>query len=432
MFYDRHLRSEFFDDRLSRRAVMSGIARSTLGVSLMSGWSSLLEAAPSAGGKHAKQVIYFYMSGAMSHIDTFDPKPGTDVQGEIEPINTKTPGIQFGQYMTNLADLQDKIAVVRSMTTETADHEKGRYWLRTSYPMLASIRHPSMGSWIVNAMGKLSDTLPPFVLVGNGNDHPGSGFLDPSLTPVPVADPKRGIENTTLPGYLTEKAFKRRLDLADKIDKKFKARYAGQQIESYNQMYKEAVRLMGSTDLEAFDISKEPEEMQERYGDSRVGLGALLARRLVEAGVRFVEIEFGSWDMHDDVAGNMEERGSQLDQALGSLIRDLDSRGLLSETLIVLTTEFGRSPTINQNAGRDHHPAAFSYLLAGAGIKGGAVHGKSDERGHGVDEDPVGLTDFNTTIAAACGLDYKKEQIAPNGRPFKIGGGGDPIESVLA
>ena len=428
---------QFFDDRHTRRAVMSGIARSTLGVSLLSPWTRVLEAAPAAGGKTAKHVIYFYMGGAMSHIDTFDPKPdNSDVQGDVGTISTKTPGVFFGEHMKKLADLQDKIAVVRSMTTETADHGKGAYWLKTSYPVLNSIRHPSMGSWITSpspvGLGKLNPDLPPFVLVGsNGNGHPGAGFLDPSLTPVPVADAEKGIENLELPSYLSEQAFKRRLDLADRIDTKFKQRYAGYQIESYNQMYKDAVRLMGSKDLEAFDLEKESADVKERYGSSSIGQGALLARRLVQSGVRFVEVNYGGWDMHNDVATSMETRGPALDRAVGSLIQDLDSSGLLQETLIVLTSEFGRSPGINQNAGRDHHPAAFSYLLAGAGIQGGAVYGKSDDRGHFVDEDPVGLTDFNSTITVACGLDPFKQHHAPNGRPFKIGGGGDPIYDIL-
>ncbi len=436
MFQNFRQQLPSLDDRHTRRAVMSGIASSTLGVSLLSPWTRVLEAAPAAGTKTAKNVIYFYMGGAMSHIDTFDPKPdNADVQGDVGTIATKTPGVQFGEHMKNLADLQDKLAVVRSMTTETADHGKGRYWLQTSYPVLNSIRHPSMGSWIVSPAGlgkKPNSDLPPFVLVNsNGNGHPGAGFLDPSLTPVPVANAEKGIENLELPSYLSDKAFKRRLDLADRLDAKFKQRYAGYQIESYNQMYKDAVRLMGSKDLEAFDLEKEKTEVRDRYGSSSIGQGALLARRLIQSGVRFVEVHYGGWDMHNNVADGMANKGTEMDQAVGSLIRDLASSGLLDETLIVLTSEFGRSPGINVNAGRDHHPAAFSYLLAGAGIKGGAVYGKSDDRGHGVDEDPVGLTDFNSTITVACGLDPFKQHFAPNGRPFKIGGGGDPIYDIL-
>jgi arylsulfatase A-like enzyme len=381
---------------------------------------------------HAKNIIYLMMQGAMSHLDTFDPKPGRDEQGETKTIPTKTPGIVFGQSLEKLAGLSDRLAVVRSLTTETGAHEQGQYLMRTSYPMINSIRHPAFGSWAVHAMGKISKDLPSYVLVGNGNDHPGAGFLDPSLTPVPVADPTKGLENTVRPRYLSEKNFDRRLALADRIDRDFKQRYAGQQLDAYNQLYKDAVRLMGSVDLQAFDIAQEKPEVRDRYGDSKIGLGCLLARRLVESGVRCVEVEFGSWDMHRDVFEEMDEKGPQLDRAMAALLEDLEQRGLLASTLVVLATEFGRTPRINENAGRDHHPGVFSCVLAGAGVQGGAVYGQSDERGFRPDKDPVSVADFNTTIAAACGLPYEKEFHAPNGRPFKIGGGGKPISAVLA
>jgi hypothetical protein len=419
-------------DTLSRREVFGRVARATLGVGLVPAISRQLEAAVDGKKPHAKNIIYLMMQGAMSHLDTFDPKPGRDEQGETKTIPTKTPGIVFGQSLEKLAGLSDRLAVVRSLTTETGAHEQGQYLMRTSYPMINSIRHPAFGSWAVHAMGKISKDLPSYVLVGNGNDHPGAGFLDPSLTPVPVADPTKGLENTVRPRYLSEKNFDRRLALADRIDRDFKQRYAGQQLDAYNQLYKDAVRLMGSVDLQAFDIAQEKPEVRDRYGDSKVGLGCLLARRLVESGVRCVEVEFGSWDMHRDVFEEMDEKGPQLDRAMGTLIEDLETRGLLDSTLVVLATEFGRTPRINENAGRDHHPGVFSCVLAGAGVQGGAVYGQSDERGFRPDKDPVSVADFNTTIAAACGLPYEKEFHAPNGRPFKIGGGGKPISAVLA
>jgi hypothetical protein len=419
-------------DTLSRREVFGRVARATLGVGLVPAISRQLEAAVDGKKPHAKNIIYLMMQGAMSHLDTFDPKPGRDEQGETKTIPTKTPGIVFGQSLEKLAGLSDRLAVVRSLTTETGAHEQGQYLMRTSYPMINSIRHPAFGSWAVHAMGKISKDLPSYVLVGNGNDHPGAGFLDPSLTPVPVADPTKGLENTVRPRYLSEKNFDRRLALADRIDRDFKQRYAGQQLDAYNQLYKDAVRLMGSVDLQAFDIAQEKPEVRDRYGDSKIGLGCLLARRLVESGVRCVEVEFGSWDMHRDVFEEMDEKGSQLDRAMGTLIEDLETRGLLDSTLVVLATEFGRTPRINENAGRDHHPGVFSCVLAGAGVQGGAVYGQSDERGFRPDKDPVSVADFNTTIAAACGLPYEKEFHAPNGRPFKIGGGGKPISAVLA
>jgi hypothetical protein len=419
-------------DTLSRREVFGRVARATLGVGLVPALSHQLEAAADGTKPHAKNIIYLMMQGAMSHLDTFDPKPGRDEQGETKTIPTKTPGIVFGQSLEKLAGLSDRLAVVRSLTTETGAHEQGQYLMRTSYPMINSIRHPAFGSWAVHAMGKISKDLPSYVLVGNGNDHPGAGFLDPSLTPVPVADPTKGLENTKRPQYLSEKNFDRRLALADRIDRDFKQRYAGRQLDAYNQLYKDAVRLMGSVDLQAFDIAQEKPEVRDRYGDSKIGLGCLLARRLVESGVRCVEVEFGSWDMHRDVFEEMDEKGPQLDRAMAALLEDLEQRGLLASTLVVLATEFGRTPRINENAGRDHHPGVFSCVLAGAGVQGGAVYGQSDERGFRPDKDPVSVADFNTTIAAACGLPYEKEFHAPNGRPFKIGGGGKPISAVLA
>ena len=419
-------------DTVSRREAFSRIARATLGVGLVPSVSQHLEAAVSPGTKHAKNIIYLMMQGAMSHLDTFDPKPGREEQGDTKTIPTKTPGIVFGQSLEKLAGMSNRLAVIRSLSTETGAHEQGQYLMRTSYPMINSIQHPAFGAWAVHSMGKISKDLPSYVLVGNGNDHPGAGFLDPSLTPVPVADPMKGLENTTRPRYLSEENFDRRLSLADRIDRDFKQRYAGRQLDAYNQLYKDAVRLMGSVDLQAFNIAQEKPEARDRYGDSRVGLGCLLARRLVESGVRCVEVEFGGWDMHRDVFEEMDEKGPQLDRAMGSLLEDLEDRGLLDSTLVVLATEFGRTPRINENAGRDHHPGVFSCVLAGAGVQGGAVYGQSDEQGFKPDKDPVSIADFNTTIAAACGLPYEKEFHAPNGRPFKIGGGGKPITAVLA
>ena len=189
---------------------------------------------------------------------------------------------------------------------------------------------------------------------------------------------------------------------------------------------------MGSSELSAFDINKEPEKMREVYGANRFGQGCLLARRLIQGGVRFVEVEFGPWDMHQQIFTDIPDRAGLLDRSMSALLNDLKAQGLLATTLVVLATEFGRTLKINENAGRDHHPGVFSCALAGAGVRGGQVYGASDEDGRSVAEDGVSIADFNTTIAKAAGLDIKKEYFAPNGRPFKIGGGGTAIDKVLA
>jgi len=423
----------WLDSRLARRGAIARIARTALGVTAVDAFladpSRGLAAEPLPTGTN---IITLFMRGAMSHLDTFDPKPGREEQGETGVIQTKTPGILFGESMKRLAGMSDKLAILRAVTTQTGAHEQGTYLMRTSYPQINSIRHPAFGAWALHAAGRHPGDLPGYVLVGNGNDHPGSGFLDPALSPVPVADPQAGLENTIRPAYLTEENFDRRLSFAEKVDRDFKASYGGNQIEAYDRMYAEAVRLLGSVDLEAFDLSKEPENIRDRYGAGTIGKGCLLARRLVESGVRIVEVEVNGWDMHRDLFEELPTKAAGLDKALATLLDDLTDRGLLGTTLVVLATEFGRTPKINENAGRDHHPAVFSCVLAGAGVKGGVVHGASDERGHSPDSGAISVADFNTTVAAAAGLPYEKEFHAPNGRPFKIGGGGTPVREVLA
>ena len=421
------------DDRVSRRSLLGGAARAAFGLTVVERLAAGLSASEAAGGAAGGvSVITLMMRGAMSHIDTFDPKPGRDEQGETKAIATKLPGIQFGEHLPRLAGLADRLAIVRSLTTETGAHEQGTYLMRTSYPQLASIRHPALGSWAVHVLGKRSRDLPGYVLVGNGNEHPGCGFLDPAVTPVPLADPARGLENIARPDYLSQDNFERRLALAERIDRDFTQHYAGRQIEAYDRMYADAVRLMGSGDLAAFDIAREDEATRDRYGRSRLGQGCLLARRLVESGVRFVEVEMGGWDMHRDLWDDLPEKVGELDAAMAALLEDLQARGLLASTLVVLATEFGRSPKINENAGRDHHPAVFSGVLAGAGVKAGVVHGASDAGGRSPDRDAVSVADFNATIAAACGMPWQREFVAPNGRPFKVANDGTPIAAVLA
>ncbi len=425
---------EFCSD--DRRAFMTTVARRTLGVSFAGSIAShgLFGQADAAGetrGK-AKHVIYLFMDGAMSHLDTFDPKVGVKEAGETKPIQTRVPGIQFGDRFPKLAYLAGALAVVRSLSTETGAHDKGKYLMRTSYQKLNSIEHPAMGAWMVSEKGRLNQELPGNFLIGADNRHPGAGFLEPSLSPVPIANAAAGLQNTKLPKYLPEELFNRRLMLASRFDESFQNSRSNGRVEAYNQLYGEARRLMGSEHLKVFNIREEKKEIQDAYGNNQLGQACLLARRLVQGGARFVEVNFGGWDMHQDLYSRLGEKAEQVDTAVGNLLRDLNSKGLLSETLVVLTTEFGRTPELNVNGGRDHHPGVFCSLLAGAGIRGGQAYGASDAKGFAVAEDHVSVSDFNRTIAAAAGLPLDKERFAPSGRPFKIGGDGDPVSALLA
>lgn len=421
----------------NRRQFVAAAAKSLLGVGaasslIHSGVNPLALAAetiPSEG--KAKSVIYLYMAGAMSHLDSFDPKLGSDSRGETTPTQTRLAGVSISDKLPKTAHLINGIALVRSLTTETGAHEEGNYLMHTSYPAINSIRHPGLGAWASHILEKRNPQLPANVLLGSSAGHPGAGFLPARIAPVPLPNPAAGLENTQFPKYLTEEQFRRRMSLSNQFDATFKGTNPSRLIEAYDETYREAVRLMGSTELKVFDINQETEKVREFYGQHRFGQGCLLARRLVEKGVRFVEVEFGGWDHHNDIYRELPGKLAQLDQGLGALIYDLQTKGLLSEVLVVLATEFGRTPTINENAGRDHHPGVFSGLMCGAGIRGGVVHGESDEKGFSPTGDAVHPEDFNATIAAAMGLPLDQEFSAPNGRPFKICNGGSPIKELL-
>lgn len=421
-------------DGWSRREFLERAARTTLGVGLCAGLSDAIGAEPAKAGRKAKRLIYLYMAGGMTHLDTFDVKPGSENQGQTAAINTSVPGIQFSEYLPGLAAHFGKMAVIRSMNTETADHEQGEYLMRTSYEQIATERHPSIGPWIQRLKGRQNKNLPDTVMIGAGARHPGAGFLDPTYSPLPIGDPNKGLENTQVPGYLTEASFEKRIALINTFDRKFREKYPLKSVKSYTDFYDEATSLLTSGELNAFDLGKEKPEDRDRYGRDPFGQGCMLARRLIENNVRCVEVTLGGWDMHNTMwdSNTLPKRAGNLDQAVSTLLGDLSARGLLDDTLVVLTTEFGRSPTINYNAGRDHHPAVFSAMLAGAGIRGGQAYGKSDKRGHGVEADGVAPADLNATVAEALGLPRGEIVMSPTLRPFKVAHDGSPVQKLLS
>jgi len=420
-------------DGFDRRRFLEQAAKSLLGVSLFPAMSRAVSAAEAESTGKAKRLIYLFMSGGMTHLDTFDLKPGHPNQGATKPIGTNVAGIAISEFLPVLATEFDKIAVIRSMFTQTGDHEDGEYLMRTSYDQIATERHPSVGPWIQKFRGRQSKSLPDTVLIGAPPRHPGAGFLDPSFSPLPIGDPNRGLENTVPPAYLTAESFEKRVDLIQQFDKKFRQKFKSRDLQSYTDFYAEATSLLSSGELKAFDLNQEKKEDRDRYGRDAFGQGCLLARRLIESNVRCVEVTCGGWDMHTSIynAGTLPSRAGIMDRALGNLIKDLSKSGLLDETLIVLTTEFGRSPQLNYNAGRDHHPAVFSTVLAGGGIRGGQLYGSSDSAGHAVDQDGVSPADFNATIATALGLPLTKEIFSPTGRPFKVAHDGKAIAKLL-
>ncbi len=420
-------------NELSRRNFISNVAKGCLGVTAIVHGSDLLGIPSTKRIATAKSVIFLYMNGGMTHLDTFDPKPeNKEVMGETTAINSSADGIQLGNWLPETAKQMHKASLVRSLNTNQGAHEQARYLLHTSYQKRGTIIHPTLGSWVTKLRGSMNSTLPANVKINGGSDVLGAGYFESKYGPLPLGNPNAGIQNVKKADYLGKDLYDERLDISSKFNKNFLSSFPQKQVRAYTDLYDDAVKLMKSKDLETFDLTKEDQATRDMYGDNNFGQGCLLARRLVENNVRFVEVVYGGWDMHNDVFGNMEEKGSVLDKGLSSLLMDLDRRGLLKETMVVVASEFGRSPEVKAGRiGRDHHPSSFSALLAGGGVKEGFVYGKSDERAHYVEEKGVGMEDLNSTIAWAMGIDIHKITYSPSGRPFRIAHDGNPVLDLL-
>lgn len=423
----------------SRRQFVAGAAQTFLGVSALqhlAGGKAL--AIPGQDASTLKQiptahnVIYLYMTGGMSHLDTFDPKPeNKDVMGLTKTINTNVDGIRFTENVPLLARQADKLAVIRGMNSTQGAHEQGQYYMHTSYTLRSSIRHPAMGAWLQKFQDRGNPTLPGSVMIGNESRHAGAGFFESRFAPLTINDPESGISNVRPNPWFTEDRQISRLEVAKKLDRKFADAYNVKNVRAYSDMYDDAVKMMKSEELKAFDLDEEPAALREKYGRDRFGQGCLLARRLVEHGVRHVEVSFGSWDTHNANFTRVPELCDELDAAMSTLLRDLESRGMLANTLVVLATEFGRTPEINSNDGRDHHPAGFSCVLAGGGIRGGQVYGATDAQGDKVAENPVAIPDLNATIAYALGLPLDQVLYSPSKRPFTVADKGKPLTQLF-
>mgnify|MGYP003624515006 FL=1 len=430
-------------DEGTRRTFLTGIAQSMLGVGAaatfgpravaQSLWQDPQNPTKPVvlGRATAKHVIYLFMQGGMSHVDLLDPKPGAKTQGPNTPIRTRADGIMLGQYLPNLANHMDKACVINSLSSTQGAHAQAQYLMRTSYELRGTIQHPSTGAWCHRMAGRHNDTLPGHVIVGGGADTPGAGFFPAEYQPVPIGDPDDGLKNAARPNGVSERRFKQRLEMLKKLDSGFSDKHKQLSVGSYNQAYADAVKLMRSSDLTAFDIDQESNSIKEAYGNTKFGSGCLLARRLVEHGVRYVEVMSGGWDTHSENFDRLETLVPAIDQALSALLADLDARGLLEDTMVVLASEFGRSPDIDEDNGRNHYPKAFSALLAGGGVQGGMRYGKTDKEGREVIKDPMSIPDLNATIAYACGIPTDHVLTSPSGRPFKIADKGMPATEIF-
>ncbi|MEM8955326.1 MAG: DUF1501 domain-containing protein [Verrucomicrobiota bacterium] len=387
----------------------------------------------------AKSIIHVYLPGGMAAQETWDPKiyAPTEYKGPLSSIKTKLPGIVFGEHMKEMAKINDKITVIRSMHHGEAAHERGTHNMFTGYRPSPALNYPSFGSVISHEFGTRNN-LPPYVCVPNQpNEYAGTGYLSTAYGPFSLgADPAKGdfkVRDLNLADGVSQDRFSRRRNMLEAVDSHFRSLEKSDAITAVDSFYEKAYDLISSQAArEAFDIEKEDEKTRERYGKNEAGQRMLLSRRLVEAGVRFVSMTYGGWDHHNKIKDNITRSVPSLDKGLATLISDLEERGLLDSTLVMVTSEFGRTPKINNTAGRDHWPRVFSVMLAGGGIKKGLVYGSADALGNEPDENPVGIEDLAKTVYHQLGINADKELVAPGPRPIEIVDGGNVLTDIIA
>jgi hypothetical protein len=404
-----------------RRAFLGACTASLLGLTAFARLSATeprhSAAVASAAVAPADALIVLFMNGGMSHLDTLDPKPGRAEQGPIGAIPSTVDGVRLGAVLPGLARRLHRCCLLRGLSSNQGAHEQGQHLARTGHRPQAGVRFPALPAWFAHRRGARNPGLPAWVRMSSGR-HPGGGFLPAVAAPLVVADPSKGLADAAVPASWSGVSRQRRHALRQQFDALYAQQQQPEAVAAYTGAYDAALRLLDSRDLAAFDLNQEDQRTRSTYGDERFGQGCLLARRLVEHGVRAVEVELGGWDTHTDNTERVTEQAAILDQALSALLDDLAQRGLLDSTLVVLCSEFGRTPAINSNGGRDHHPAAFSALLAGGGTAAGRVLGATDERGAQVVAGRITLEDLHASLARRLGYDPAQAVHAANGRPI--------------
>jgi len=377
----------------------------------------------------AKSCILLWMAGGPSQIDTFDPKPGTPTGGEFKGISTTVPGIQICEHLPLLAKEMKDLAILRSMTSREGNHDRARYYVHTGYASAGVTQHPSFGAVVAKELVSQSQTLPAFISI-NGPSV-GAGLLGVNFAPFVIRDPDKTPENLGRSRHVTRERFEQRQELLEVLNANFDATHPQPEFHKKEQIYQRALDLMNSPALTAFDVSRENDTIRQRYGNTKIGNSCLMARRLIQNGVKFVEVEMDGWDTHRDNFKTTRRLLSELDPAFSSLIRDLRETGLLETTLVIWMGEFGRTPEINANAGRDHWPQAWCAVLAGGGIRGGQVIGTTDSKGYEVEQQPIRVPDLYATLSQCLGIDANKAHSSPLGRPIRIVDHGNVISTLL-
>jgi hypothetical protein len=449
---------------IDRRRLLQAMACGACGVSV-SGWLPALAAQIADDPRRRRHCILLWMAGGPSQTDTWDMKPGHENGGEFKEIATNVPGVRFSEHLPQLAKHADKLAIIRSLETKEGDHERGTYLMRTGRRPMSVLDYPSIGAAVAKQLSEENEALPPYVSIapalGLGRGGFGPGFLGPKYMPLVVAGGNQmaggkspnasaagfaqlSVDSIRPPGSVSAQQADRRLELWKTLEDGFLTSHAAASPQAHRTVYDSAVKMIHSEAASAFDLSKEPDKVREQYGKGVFGQGCLLARRLVEQGVPFVEVSLSSsstggfgWDTHANNFEQVKALSAELDAGWSSLLTDLKERGLLERTTIVWMGEFGRTPRINGAAGRDHFPKAWSCVLAGGGIAGGQAYGKTSPDGMTIVENPTTVNQVLATLCTALGVSPDTENASNSGRPIKIvddgkSGSVDPIKELLA
>ncbi|HJZ56219.1 MAG TPA: DUF1501 domain-containing protein [Gemmataceae bacterium] len=440
----------WFDATLNRRHLLRAGAVSTA-VS-MSGWLGKLAAATAdnPAAKPKRSCILLWMNGGPATIDLWDRKLEHENGGPYKEIATNAPGLKIGEHLPKIANFGDRLAVLRGMSTKEGDHARGTYLMRTGMlPSASGIQYPSIGGLFSKELGDPMAELPNFVSIAPQRffalEAFGPGFLGPQYAPLVVGENQQGqnptgnidamlkVADLERPKSIDAPTAAARLDMLRDMQEDFAAGRPGIISKSHAAAYDRAVRLMQSDGGKVFDLSTEKDAVRDAYGRNLFGQGCLLARRLVEKGVSFVEVSLSNWDTHNNNFDQVKNLCGTLDAAWAALMGDLKDRGLLDTTTIVWMGEFGRTPKINQQKGRDHFPNAWSTVVAGGGVKGGQAIGKTSKDGTTVEERPTPTKDFLATVCKVLGIDPEKQNMSNVGRPIRIvDKAARPVHEVVA
>lgn len=418
------------DGVLQRRSFLRTLAAGAVAAGTLGFKDAMAAAAPQLR-KQGMSCILLFLNGAPSQFETWDPKPGHTNGGPTKAIDTAITGIKVAEHWPNVAKAMKDFCILRSMTNREGEHQRAVYQLHTGYAPAGGIKHPTLGSVVASEIAPVDFDLPHFVSVGGRGSSLGSSFLGMKFAPFVVPSADRMPANVSLPGGIAARRFTRRTGLASDLQEDFAEGGGRKLVEEHEAIAANAAKMVLSPRVKAFDLSLESSGTRAKYGRTSFGQGCLLARRLVETGVTFIEVGSGGWDTHQDNFERHKTLSAPVDAGVAALVTDLRERGLLEKTLVVCMGEFGRTPRINGNTGRDHWPRCFNVLLAGGGIKGGRVVGSTDAGGTSVRSRPVTVPDLFVSFCHSLKIDPRRERLSTEGRPLKVVDGGSVVKELF-